>query len=79
MDEISLRWPKLTINSNLIETEKFIKFLGVPLDENLNRNEHIKYTENKIAKNLGQLCKPEFFRPEYPTSNLIFVFTYLHR
>ena len=39
----------------------FIKFLGVLLDENLNWKEHIKYTENKIAKNLGLLYKARPF------------------
>ena len=52
--------PKLTIN-NVIERQEFIKFLGVLLDENLNWKEHIKYTENKIAKNLGLLYKARSF------------------
>ena len=32
-----------------------IKFLGVFLDENLTWKYHIKFTENKIAKNIGLL------------------------
>ena len=44
--------PKLTISNHVIEMQEFIKFLGVLLDENLNWKEHIKCTENKIAKNL---------------------------
>ena len=51
---------KLTI-SNVIERQKLIKFLGVLLDENLNWKEHIKYTENKIAKKLGLLYKAKPF------------------
>ena len=47
--------PKLTINNHVIERQEFIKFLGVLLDENLNWKKHIKYTENKIAKNLELL------------------------
>ena len=35
-----------------VEWQDFIKFLRVLLDENLNCKEQIKYTENKIAKNL---------------------------
>ena len=55
--------PKLTISNHVIERQEFIKFLGVLLDENLNWKEHIKYTENKIAKNLGLLYKaPPFLK-----------------
>ena len=45
--------PKLTISDHVIEKQEFIEFLGVLLDENLNRKEHIKYSENKIVKDLG--------------------------
>ena len=53
--------PKLTISNHYIERKEFIKFLEVLLDENLNWKEHIKYTENKIAKNLGLLHKARPF------------------
>ena len=53
--------PKLTINNHVTERQEFIKFLGVLLDENLNWKEHIKYTENKIAKNLGLLYRARPF------------------
>ena len=53
--------PKLTISSHVIERQEFIKFIGVLLDENLNWKEHIKYTENKKAKNLGLLYKARPF------------------
>ena len=49
--------PKLTINNHVTERHEFINFLGVLLDENLNWKKHIKYTENKIAKNVGLLYK----------------------
>ena len=52
-DGIPLILPKLTISNHVIERQEFIKFLGVLPDQNLNWKEHIKYTENKIAKNLG--------------------------
>ena len=52
---------KLTISNLVIERQEFIKFLGVLLDENLNWKEHIKYTENKMAKNLGLLYKARPF------------------
>ena len=53
--------PKLTISNHVIERQVFIKFLGGILDENLNWKEHIKYTENKIAKKLGLLYKARPF------------------
>ena len=53
--------PNLTISNHVTERQEFIKFLGVLLDENLNWKEHIKHTENKIAKNLGLLYKARFF------------------
>ena len=56
-DNIPLMLPKLAISNRVIERQEYIKFLGVLLDENLNWKEHIKYTENKIAKNLGLLYK----------------------
>ena len=56
-DDMPLMLPKLTISNHVIERQEFIKFFGVLLDENLNWNEHIKHTENKIAKNLGLLYK----------------------
>ena len=30
-----------------------MKYLGVFLDENLTWKDHIKYTQNKITKNIG--------------------------
>ena len=51
----------LTISNHVIERQKFIKFLGVLLDENLNWKKHIKYRENKRAKNLGLLYKTRPF------------------
>ena len=60
-DYIPLMLPKLTISNHVIERQEFIKFLGVLLDENPNWKEHIKHTENKIAKNLGLLYKARPF------------------
>ena len=53
--------PKLAISNHVFERQEFIKFLVVLLDEHLNLKKHIKYTENKIAKNLGLLCKAKPF------------------
>ena len=60
-DDIPLMLPKLTISNHVIERQVFITFPGVLLDEKLNSKEHIKYTENKIAKDLRLLYKAEPF------------------
>ena len=51
-DDIPLRLPKLITNNYEIQRGKSIKFLEVLLDQHLTRKEHIKLTENKIAKNI---------------------------
>ena len=56
-DDIPLLLPKLNISNSEIERSECLKFLGVLLDENLCWKEHIKYIENKIAKNIGLLYK----------------------
>ena len=42
----------LKINNHDIERVNTMKFLGVLLDDNLSWKEHIKYLENKIAKDI---------------------------
>ena len=56
-DDIPLGPPQLIINNYEIQKEESIKFLGVLLDQHLTWKEHIKLTENKIAKNIGILYK----------------------
>ena len=34
-----------------------MKFLGILLDENLSRKEHLKFTEKKIGKNIRLIYK----------------------
>ena len=51
----------LTVSNHFIERQGFIEFLRELLYENLNWKEHIKYTENKIAKNLGLIYKARPF------------------
>ena len=50
--------PKLIINNYEIQRTESIKVL---LDENLSVKEHIKYNENKIARNLGLLYKAKHY------------------
>ena len=54
-DNIPLRFPNLNINGLTVQRESSIKFLGVWIDENLTRRDHIHAVENKIAKNIGLL------------------------
>ena len=56
-NDIPLCRPKLIISNYEIQREESIKFLGVLLDQHLTWKEHIKLTENKIAKNIGILYK----------------------
>ena len=56
-ENIPLKLPLLQLNSNIIEREKSLKFLGVILDEHLTWKKHIKLIENKVSKNAGVLYK----------------------
>ena len=49
-DYIPLVLSKLSLCNDEIKQPESIKFLGIFLDENLTWKDHIKYTENKIAK-----------------------------
>ena len=53
--------PTLKINDHDIERVNTMKFLGVLLDDNLSWKEHIKYLENKIAKNIGLMYRAKPF------------------
>ena len=59
--DISLRLPKLKTNNYEIQREESIKFLGDLLEQHLTWKEHIKLTENKIAKNIGTLYKARHY------------------
>ena len=61
LHDIPLLLPKLKINNYEIKRAESIKFLGVLLDQNLTWKPHIKYIENKIAKNIGLLFKANHF------------------
>ena len=53
-----------------------MKFLCVLLDENLSWKEHIKYLENKIAKNIGLLYRAKPFLDK--ESLLALYYSYIH-
>ena len=61
-----------------MERVKSIKFLGVLLDENLSWKDHIKYTENKVAKNknIGLLYRDKLFLDK--NSLLTLYYSYIH-
>ena len=56
-DDLPLVLPRLLIKNDKIERVKSKKFLGVLLDEKLSRKDHIKYIENKVAKNISLLYR----------------------
>ena len=52
-DDLPFILPELLTDNQVIKRQSSIKFLGILLNENLSRKEHLKFTENKIAKNKG--------------------------
>ena len=66
----------MIINNHQVARAESIKFLGVLLDENLSWKEHIKYTENKIAKNIGLLYRAKPFLNKKCLLSLYF--SYIH-
>ena len=78
-NDIPLMLPKLTISDHVIERQEFIKFFRVLLDENLNRKEDIKHTENKIAKNIGLLCQTRPFLEKNTLLALYYPYIQTHK
>ena len=68
--------PTLKINNHDIERVNTMKFLGVLLDDNLSWKEHIKYLENKIAKNIGLMYRAKPFLDK--ESLLALYYSYIH-
>ena len=71
--------PGIYLNCKLITKVESTKFLGIVLDECLNWTKHINYIKNKIAKNIGIICKA---RQVFESSTLLklnysFVYPYL--
>ena len=75
-EDIPLVLPKLKVSDHEIERVDSIKFLGVFLDENLTWKEHIRYTENKIAKNIGLMYKAKHYLDK--KSLLTLYYPYVH-
>ena len=72
--------PKLAISNHVTERHKFIKFLRILPDKNRNWKEHIKYTENKVAKNLGlpYKARPFLDRNTLPALYCSYMQTYIN-
>ena len=68
--------PTLKLNNHDIERINTMKFLGVLLDDNLSWKEHIKYLENKIAKNIGLMYRAKPFLDK--ESLLALYYSYIH-
>ena len=75
-DDLPLFLPKVLINDKEAERVGSVKFLGVLLDEHLSWKEHIRYTENKIAKNIGLLYRAKPFLDKH--SLLTLYYSYIH-
>ena len=75
-DDLPLLLPKVLINDKEVERVGSIKFLGVLLDEHLSWKEHIRYTQNKIAKNIGLLYRAKPFLGKH--SLLTLYYSYIH-
>ena len=56
-----LKIPDLLINNKTIKREKYAKFLGVQIDENLSWRNHIGLIESKISSAIGILYKSRSF------------------
>ena len=68
--------PTLKINNHDIERVNTMKFLDDLLDDNLSWKEHIKYLENKIAKNIGLMHRANPFLDK--ESLLALYYSYIH-
>ena len=79
-DDRPLLLRKLLIKKHIVERVESIKFLGVSLNENLSWKDHIKYTENKVAKNIGLLYRAKLFlaRNSLVTLYYSYIHTYLN-
>ena len=73
---LPLLLPKVLITDKEVERVGSIKFFGVLLNEHLSWKEHIMYTENKIAKNIGLLSRAKPFLGE--NSLLTLYYSYIH-
>ena len=68
--------PKLFINNQVIKRKSSIKFFGTLLDENWSWKEHLKLTENRIAKKkTGLIYKAKSYLNKDSSLALYFPYT----
>ena len=70
--------PKLLIKKHKVERVESIKLLGVLLDGNLSWKDHIKYIENKVAKNIGLLYRAKLFLDKNSLLTLYYSYTHTY-
>ena len=75
---IPLKLPLLQLNSNIIERENSLKFLGGILDEYLTWKKHMQLIENKFSKNVGVLFKASTLINSKCVRSIYFSFIHLH-
>ena len=59
-----------------MERVESVRFLGALLDENLSLKDHVKYTENKVAKKINLLYRGKLFLDK--NSLLTLFYSYIH-
>ena len=75
-DDLPLLLPTLLIKKHQVQRVESIKFLGVLLDENLSWKDHIKYIENKVAKNIALLYRAKLFLDKKSLLTLYYSYIY---
>ena len=79
-NNVPLVLPKLSICNNENKRYESVKFLGVFLDENLTQKDHIKYTENRIVKNIVFLfrSKPNLAKKQFLLLYYSYIYTHTY-
>ena len=75
-DDLPLLLSKLFINNQVIKRQSSVKFRGILLGENLLWKEHLKLTENRVAKNIGLIYQAKPYLNK--DSLLALHFSYIH-
>ena len=54
---LNLKAPELVVGTILIKRKRYMRFLGIMIDECITWKDHIRTAETKIAKNIGILYR----------------------
>ena len=60
-DDLSLKLPAEKLNENENERIDSIKFLGILIDQKVSWKQHLRYLENKVARDIGLFYKVKSF------------------